>query len=216
MHIKSVIFDLVGTLLNTYEDLANAVNYGLKKYSYPTHDAEKYKIFTGNGTETMIKRALPEAYRDNETYMLIKEAYLEYYNTHSGEYTRAYDGINELLQELKKKGIKIAVTSNKIDCMTRQVIDEYFPGYFDFVIGQYEGCRPKPNPDMVIKAMSNMSVTPQECLYVGDTGVDAMTGKQAGIFTIGVLWGFRDEQELIENGADVVISQPLELLNYIK
>ena len=126
MSKKAVIFDLDGTLLNTYEDLANAVNYALEQNGLPTHPAEKYKLFAGNGTDMMITRALPEDKRNEETLKKVRELYFEYYNAHSVECTRPYDGIVELLDELKARNMKLAVVSNKIDFMTRAVVKEYF------------------------------------------------------------------------------------------
>ena len=204
-----------GTLLNTYEDLANAVNYGLEKSGFPTHDAEKYKYFCGNGTDVMITRALPTEHRDEETLKKVRELYFEYYNAHSGECTRPYDGIPELLTELRAKGIKLGVVSNKIDFMTQIVAKEYFGDVFDCVTGQREGVPIKPDPAMVFEVMKTFGVTADECIFVGDSDVDALTGKNSGAFMVGVLWGFRDEKELMENGADVVISEPSQLLSYI-
>ena len=215
MKIKAVIFDMDGTLLNTYEDLANAVNYGLEKSGFPTHDAEKYKYFCGNGTDVMITRALPTEHRDEETLKKVRELYFEYYNAHSGECTRPYDGIPELLTELRAKGIKLGVVSNKIDFMTQIVAKEYFGDVFDCVTGQREGVPIKPDPAMVFEVMKTFGVTADECIFVGDSDVDALTGKNSGAFMVGVLWGFRDERELMENGADVVISEPSQLLSYI-
>ena len=215
MSVRAVIFDLDGTLLNTYEDLANAVNYALNECGFPVHDNEKYKYFCGNGTDVMITRALPEKSRDNENLKKVRELYFKYYDAHSGECTRPYDGIVNTLSILKEKGIKLAVVSNKIDFMTKAVCNEYFGDIFDFVTGQCDGIIPKPDPSMVFKAMDIMGVTADRCLFVGDTGVDALTGKNAGIFTVGVLWGFRDEAELLENGASAIISKPEELLNYV-
>ena len=215
MKIKAVIFDMDGTLLNTYEDLANAVNYGLEKSGFPTHDAEKYKYFCGNGTDVMITRALPIEYRDEETRKKVRELYFEYYNAHSGECTRPYDGIPELLTELRAKGIKLGVVSNKIDFMTQIVAKEYFGDVFDCVTGQREGVPIKPDPAMVFEVMKTFGVTTDECIFVGDSDVDALTGKNSGAFMVGVLWGFRDEKELMENGADVVISKPSQILSYI-
>ncbi len=215
MAIKAVIFDLDGTLLDTCNDLANAVNFALNKNGFPTHNPEMFKIFTGDGTDVMITRALPETNRDIETLKKVREDYFEYYNAHSGEYTRPYKGIPELLESLKKRGIKLAVTSNKIEFMTQSVINNYFGDIFDFVTGQCDGIPPKPDPSMVFKAMKNLGVEPRECLYVGDTGVDAKTGKNAGIFTVGVLWGFREKEELIENGADVIIDKPCQILEFL-
>ncbi len=213
---KAVIFDLDGTLLNTYEDLANAVNFALKENGLPTHPAEKYKLFAGNGTDMMITRALPLENRNEEMLDKVRKLYFEYYNAHSGECTRPYDGIVEMLKELKSKGFKLAVVSNKIDFMTRAVVKEYFGDtMFDFVTGQCDGITPKPDPSMVFKVMKEFKVTADECVFVGDSGVDAETGKNAGIFTVGVLWGFRDKKELLECGASTVISKAQELLNYV-
>ena len=216
MSIKAVIFDVDGTLLNTYEDLANAVNYALKQCCFPEHRAEKYKYFAGNGTDMMITRALPEDSRDEQSLKKVREIYFEYYNVHTGECTRPYDGICELLRELKKKGLKLGIVSNKIDFMTQVVAKQYFGGVFDYVTGQKTGVPIKPDPAMVLDAMNTFKVTPDECIFVGDSGVDALTGKNAGAFTVGVLWGFRDEKELRENGADTVIETPAQLLSYIK
>ncbi len=213
---KAVIFDLDGTLLNTYEDLANAVNFALAEKGFPTHDAEKYKYFCGNGTDVMITRALPENSRKPEILAELRELYFKYYDAHSGECTRPYDGIPELLKALKAKGLKLAVVSNKIDFMTKAVCKEYFGDVFDFVTGQCDGIIPKPDPSMVFKVMKQFGVTAEECLFVGDTGVDAETGKNAGIFTVGVLWGFRDEAELKEHGANVIIEKAEQLLGFIK
>lgn len=216
MSKKAVIFDLDGTLLNTYEDLANAVNYALSQNGLPTHPAEKYKIFAGNGTDMMITRALPEDKRNEETLKKVRDIYFEYYNAHSGECTRPYDGIVELLDELKARNMKLAVVSNKIDFMTRAVVKEYFgDGTFDFVTGQCDGIIPKPDPSMVYKVLEQFGVTAEESVFVGDSGVDAETGKNAGMFTVGVLWGFRDKKELLECGASTVIESAKELLNYV-
>lgn len=215
MAIKAVIFDLDGTLLDTCNDLANAVNFALNKNGFPTHNPEMFKIFTGDGTDVMITRALPENRRDIETLKKVREDYFEFYNAHSGEFTRPYEGIPELLESLKERGIMLAVTSNKIEFMTQSVIKHYFGDTFDFVTGQSENVPPKPNPLMVFKAMKNLGVEPSECLYVGDTGVDAKTGKNAGIFTVGVLWGFRAREELIENGADSVVDKPCQILEFL-
>ncbi len=215
MKIKAVIFDVDGTLLDTYRDLANAVNYALESNGLPTHVAEKYKYFCGNGTEKMIERALPEDKRSDELIAHLKKFYLEFYNKHTGEETKVYDGVYEVIDELKSRGLKLGVVSNKIDCMTQQVMKEYFPDTFDFVTGQCDGIPAKPDPALVFKAMRALGVTPDECVFVGDSGVDALTGSNSGAFMVGVLWGFRDEKELRENGADAIISRPEQLLEYI-
>lgn len=215
LKIKAVIFDVDGTLLDTYRDLANAVNYALSENGLPTHSPEKYKYFCGNGTEKMIERALPEDKRNDGLIAHLKKYYLDYYNKHTGEETFVYDGIKELIATLSDKGIKMGVVSNKIDCMVQQVVPEYFGDCFQFVTGQLDGVPAKPDPALVFKAMEALSVEPSECIFVGDSGVDAMTGKRSGAFMVGVLWGFRDEEELCANGADAIISEPGELLKYI-
>lgn len=216
MAVKAVIFDLDGTLLNTLTDIANAVNYTLQKNGFPTHCVEAYKRFVGNGTDIMIKRALPEGSGNAETLDLLRTGYLEYYDAHSGDFTRPYDGIPELLRELKHRGIKLAVTSNKIDCMVQIIVNQYFNGTFDYVTGQKGNVPIKPDPAMVFAAVSEFGVTPSDCIYIGDSGVDAETGRNSGAFTVGVSWGFRTAEELMAGGADTVISKPSELLQYLK
>ena len=115
----------------------------------------------------------------------------------------------------RAKGIKLAVVSNKIDFMVQLVVKEYFGDVFDFITGQVDGVKTKPDPSMVFGAMKALGVTPQESLFVGDSGVDAETGKNSGSFMVGVLWGFRGEEELREHGAKAVISKPEQLLNYL-
>ena len=216
MSTKAVIFDLDGTLLNTLEDIAGAVNHALGLLGLPLHTVEEFKYFVGNGTDIMLKRALPADRRDDGTLETIKPLYVSYYDKHSDDNTRPYDGIFELLSNLKAREIKLAVTSNKIDCMVDLIVKNYFADTFDYVTGQSDGVPPKPDITMVKKAMDSLSVLPSECIYVGDSGVDAKTGKNVGAFTVGVKWGFRPESELLDNGADVVISQPIELLKYLK
>lgn len=215
LSIKAVIFDLDGTLLNTLEDLANAVNFALAQKGFPTHKVEAFKLFVGNGTDIMITRALPEESRSASVLDALRELYFEYYNRHSGECTRPYDGITKLLNNLKAKGLALAVVSNKIDFMAQSVVKEYFGDIFDFVTGQRDGAAPKPDPSMVFEALKRLNVSAEECLFVGDSGVDAETGVNSGTHPIGVLWGFRGEEELKKCGAEAVISSPEQLLKYI-
>ncbi len=216
MGIKAVIFDMDGTILNTLQDIANAVNHTLKLHNHPTHELYKFKRFVGDGTDTMLKRALPDGLKTDEYVAKIKPDYVEYYDAHPIDTTAPYDGILDLLDELKQKGIKLAVVSNKIDCMVGPIAQKFFGDTFDYVTGQKDGMPVKPDPAAVFCAMKCLGVTAEECIFVGDSGVDAKTGFNAGMFTVGVLWGFRDEAELLENGANVVISKPCELLTYIK
>ncbi len=204
-----------GTILNTLQDIANAVNHTLEFYGLPTHELSKFKRFVGNGTDIMLYRALPEELKSDEKVAEIKPEYVKFYDAHPTDTTKPYDGIPEVLAELKAKGIKLAVISNKIDCMVQPIAERFFGGVFDYVTGQKDGMPVKPDPGAVFDAMKTFGVTADECIFVGDSGVDAKTGSNAGMFTVGVLWGFRDEAELMENGANVVISDPKDLLKYI-
>ncbi len=215
MSIKAIIFDMDGTVLNTLQDIANAVNYTLSFHSLPTHELYKFKKFVGDGTDIMLKRALPDNMKSDEQVAKIKPLYVEYYNAHPTDTTVPYEGILELLEKLKAKGILLAVVSNKIDCMVGPISKKFFGDTFDYVTGQKDGMPVKPDPAAVFNVMQQFNVTADECIFVGDSGVDAKTGANAGMFTVGVLWGFREKDELIQNGANVVISNPLELLEYI-
>ncbi len=215
MGVKAVIFDMDGTVLNTLQDIANAVNHTLRLYGLGTHETYEFKNFVGDGTDMMLKRALPEALRTDEQVKKIKPDYVKFYNAHPADATVPYDGILELLKALKDKGIKLAVVSNKIDCMVGPIANKFFGDTFDYVTGQKDGMPVKPDPAAVFEVMKTFSVTADECIFVGDSGVDAKTGANAGMFTVGVLWGFRDREELLQNGANVVISKPCELLKYI-
>lgn len=204
-----------GTILNTLQDIANAVNHSLAFHGMPTHELYKFNRFVGNGTDIMLYRALPEELKSDQKVAEIKPKYVEYYDAHPTDTTCVYDGIPELLAELKAKGIKLAVVSNKIDCMVQPIAERFFGTTFDYVTGQKDGMPVKPDPSAVFEAMNAFGVTADECIFVGDSGVDAKTGSNAGMFTVGVLWGFRDQAELMENGANVVISKPNELLEFI-
>ncbi len=204
-----------GTVLNTLQDIANAVNHTLSFYNLPTHEINAFKRFVGDGTDMMLKRALPDGLKTDEQVKKIKPKYVEYYDAHPTDTTAPYDGILELLHTLKSRGIKLAVVSNKIDCMVKPIANKFFGSIFDYVTGQKDGMPVKPDPAAVFEVMKAFSVTADECIFVGDSGVDAKTGFNAGMFTVGVSWGFRETDELLQNGANVVISKPCELLEYI-
>ena len=204
-----------GTILNTLRDIANAVNHALEVYGLPTHELYKFMSFIGDGTDMMLYRALPEELKTQSKVLEIKPEYVKFYDAHLLDTTKPYDDIPELLKALKEKGIKLAVVSNKIDCMVQIIAEDFFKGTFDYVTGQKEGYPVKPDPTSVFEAMKYLKVKPEECIFVGDSGVDAKTGVNAGVFTVGVSWGFRDADELLENGANVVINKPFELLEYI-
>ena len=214
---KLIIFDLDGTLLNTIGDLTNACNYVLQQHGFPLHSGEEYRYFIGSGIRRLIKLALPEKYRtDDEFCRKILDEFIARYNAHLHEETCPYDGIIQLLNDLNDKGINIAVASNKYQEGVDAVVKFYFPEIkFVATIGTGPEIPVKPNPTIVNKIIELCPVDKSQILYLGDSGVDMQTAKNAGLTAIGVLWGFRKKDELLENGADFTISNVNELWNYI-
>ena len=214
--IKAVLFDLDGTVNDTVTDLAVSVNYALNKNGLPTHPVDAYKLFAGNGMRVMVQRAMPDGQKEGELYEQVVADYAEYYALHSMDNTKPYDDVPELIDEIKKLGYKTAVVTNKPDVQAKPLIAQMLPGKFDVVIGQMDGVPAKPDPAMPLLAMKELGVTPEECVFVGDSGVDILTGLNSGAYPVGVLWGFRGREELLENGAKELISKPLELLDVLK
>ena len=214
--IKAILFDLDGTVNDTVTDLAVSVNYALNKNGLPTHPVDAYKLFAGNGMRVMVQRAMPEGQKEGELFEQVVSDYAEYYALHSMDNTKPYDDVPELIDEIKKLGYKTAVVTNKPDVQAKPLIAQMLPGKFDVVIGQMDGVPAKPDPAMPLMAMKELGVTPDECVFVGDSGVDILTGLNSGAYPVGVLWGFRGREELLENGAKELISKPLELLDVLK
>lgn len=213
--IKAVIFDLDGTLLNTIDDLGNSANYMLKKLGYPTFSIEEYKYKVGNGMRKLIERSMPSDHQRDEEIENALDIFMEHYEKHKTDNTAPYKDIPQLLEKLREKGIKTAVVTNKADVAAKPLINGIFPNLFDEVTGQKEDVPTKPNPTVVFNTMKELDVRPEECIFVGDSSVDMQTAKNSGAFALGVLWGFRKADELLENGADKLISSPLELLELI-
>ncbi len=214
--IKAVLFDLDGTLVNSLEDLANSTNYALSKYSFPIHETEKYKYFVGDGMQKLIERALPESERGDDTRQKVFDCFLSHYREHYCDKTTVYDGIGELIAQLKYKGIKMAVVSNKAEEMALTVVNKVFGNVFDIVCGKQEGYPAKPDASLTLKVINDLNVVPSECLFVGDSGMDMQAAVNSGCRGIGVLWGFRAKEELLSNGADYIIENPSELMEIIK
>lgn len=213
--IKLCIFDLDGTVLDTVHTIAYYGNYALAKHGIAPIEDKEYNYFAGNGAVNLIKRAL--RFRNclsDETFEKVFADYNAAYNANTSYLTAPFAGIPETLDAIKAQGIKMAILSNKPHFATCGVIDSLFgPGYFDSVYGQREGVPIKPDPGAVYGLLAEHNVKPEECLYIGDTGTDMKTGKNAGLYTVGVLWGFRGKEELLENGADVIIEKPQQLLD---
>lgn len=214
--IKAVIFDLDGTLVNSLEDLADASNHALATFGFPTHETEKYKYFVGNGMSNLIYRILPEESREKDTHEMVLAEFLKYYKLHSNDKTYVYDGIKELIAELKNKNLKVAVVTNKAHGPANEVINATLPDTFNLVFGQRPEIPTKPDPTLTLMAMQELGVMPKECVFVGDSGMDVKTGVNSGALPVGVLWGFRTADELLQNGAKHLINEPLELIKIIE
>lgn len=212
--IDTVIFDMDGTILDTLDDLKDAVNHAMEAMGHPAHSREEIRTFVGNGVELLIRRALPEGYDEREVAPALSE-FKKFYAVHGNDNTKPYDGIKELLSELHKRGIKIAVLSNKYDAAVAELADSYFPGSFDVTYGEREGVPRKPEPDAVFAIIKEFKTDAAHTLYIGDSEVDMQTGKNAGVTTVGVTWGFRSVETLKENGADNIIDAPSELLKLL-
>ena len=214
---KAVIFDLDGTLADTIASITYCGNLALSRFGLPSFGEEDYKYFVGDGAAMLIRRALLAAGDERlEHFDEVYETYLEIFAKDCMYQVKPYEGICALLEELKRLSVRIAVLSNKPDRDSLRVVEALFgKGYFDFVQGQREDIPRKPDPAGVYRIMEAFVLPAGDFLYVGDSGVDMKTGRAAGIFTVGVLWGFRDRKELVENGADAVISKPLELLSHL-
>lgn len=211
---KYVIFDLDGTLLNSLEDLGNAGNFALAKQGFPIHEIEKYRYFVGNGIPKLIERILPEAKR-RDSFEKTYQLFCDYYDKHKMDCTRPYEGIMDMLKRLYESGVRTAVVTNKGNEFAGKLIDDIFGNLIERTYGSIEGIPKKPDPYLVNKAVSDFGADRSEILYVGDSGVDMETAINAGLDSCGVLWGFRDRDELIGSGANNVVTDTNELLDII-
>lgn len=216
MIYKAIIFDLDGTLLNTLDDLGNSVNRVLLDMGFPTHTIGEYRSFVGDGVEKLINRALPEENRDEDTVRACLHAYREDYNKNWNVNTRPYKGIPDLLDALKERRLKAAILSNKPHDATNLCVTALLPRWrFDVVLGHRDGTPLKPDPASALEIAQRLNIPPEEFLYIGDSGVDMATAIAANMFPVGVLWGFREADELEESGAKALISHPLEALDLL-
>ena len=211
--VKACIFDMDGTTVNTINSIAHFANKALNKFGLPSIETERYKLLVGNGAVTLVKRMIAETGGSAEQFEKVLNEYNTTYDNDFMYLTKPYEGIPELLESLKKSGIKTAIVSNKPDSTAKKVSDKLFgEKLIDVCFGAREGVPLKPDPAAVFEVMEILGVAPQECLYIGDTAVDMTTGKNAGIFTIGVLWGFRDRKEIESAGADMVTDNVNDIL----
>ncbi len=212
MTYRLAIFDLDGTVLDTLDDLADAANAALVLGGYPTRTKEEICAFVGDGIKKLIERALPDRSGDGEIARVLK-LFVDYYGVHCAEKTRPYEGIREMLADLRARGVKTAVLSNKANFATQALAKTYFDGLFDAVAGEREseGIPKKPAPDGVWLLLRACGVAANEAVYIGDSEVDVLTAKNAGLDAVLVSWGFRTREVLLESGAKVIVDTPEEL-----
>ncbi len=210
---QAVLFDLDGTLLDSLDDLADAMNEALGQLGFPPHPSSAYRYFVGDGVEELAARALPEGHRDQTTIIQCFQRMRAIYRHRWNVKTRPYPGIPELLNGLTERGLKLTILSNKPDEFTRAMVEYYFASWpFSLVAGQKEEVPRKPDPAGALAIAEHLGIAPERFLYLGDTNTDMKTARAAGMFPVGVLWGFRGAEELRANGAEILIESPLDLL----
>ena len=214
--MKKILFDLDGTLLDTLEDLAEAVNFSLRKHNEPERALMEVRSMVGNGVYVLMERALNGG-KNNLNYTRCLADFQGYYKEHMLDHTRPYQGIMDMLKELKSKGIKMAIVSNKFDAAVKGLNEDFFSDYIDIAIGEMEaaGIRKKPAPDTLIKAMQSLDSDKTECIYVGDSEVDLQTAANAGLDCICVDWGFRTHDYIAAHGGDIIVSDASEVTSLI-
>lgn len=217
MIFEAVLFDLDGTLIDTLNDIGDAVNRVLSNKKFPTHAISAYRKFVGDGSRILIERALPKKYRKEK---IIDDCYKEYIEDYTRNYnvkSKLYLGIPNLLDTLKAKGLNLGILSNKPDAITKSCAKTFLSKWdFDVVFGQRDSVPRKPDPQGALEVAKRLSIPPSHFLYLGDTAIDMKTAVSAGMFPVGVLWGFRPRKELKEGGARKIIDEPLDVLNLLQ
>lgn len=205
-----IIFDLDGTLLNTIDDLADAGNRVCAAHGWPTHTVDQFKYMVGNGIPNLVSRFTPGGLGEEELAQALAE-FSAYYDAHKEDKTAPYPGVPALLDALKGAGVRMAVLSNKAHALAGPVVEHYFPGVFECVQGALPDAPLKPDPTLLHALMEKIGAEPETTLFVGDSDVDVLTGKNGGLTVCGVLWGFRGREELKDAGADWIIHSPDQL-----
>lgn len=208
---ETYIFDLDGTLLSTLDDLANSCNYALRINGMAERTIEEVRMFVGNGVRKLMERAIP----DGDANPLFDKAYADFrqhYMLHNLDTTQPYPGVMDMLAELKRRGKKVAVVSNKFYAATQELCQHFFGSLVDVAIGERENIRKKPAPDTVNEALRQLGAKREGAVYIGDSDVDVMTARNSGMPCISVLWGFRDKEFLLQHGAKTFVSSPSQIL----
>jgi phosphoglycolate phosphatase len=214
---KAVLFDLDGTLLDTLADIANAVNTALASLGFPPHPVEAYRHFVGDGIDVLALRVLPENRRAPADAAACLAAINREYGAGLLVKTRPFSGVSEMLSRCAARGLKLGVVSNKPHELALRSVAASFDGsLFSVILGERKNAPTKPDPTLALEAAAALSVVPGQCLYVGDSGIDMKTAVNAGMFPVGVLWGFRDAAELLASGAKTLIEKPSELLTVLE
>jgi phosphoglycolate phosphatase len=213
---KAVLFDLDGTLLDTLVDIANSGNYALAHFGFPAHPVDAYKYFVGDAPYEAAKRSLPESARDHETITKINDLASELYDRCWHENTRPYPDIPELLCELERRNLPMAILSNKPDHFTKAMVEKLLPDRpFKIVQGALPDVPLKPDPTSALQIAKQLKIPPEQFLYLGDTNTDMKTAVNADMFPVGCLWGFRTADELMASGAKVLVQKPAEVLGIL-
>ena len=208
---ETYVFDVDGTLLETLKDLAASTNFALRQYDMPEHSIEDVRMFVGNGVKKLMERAIPNGL-DNPKFEEVYATFRQHYLNHNLDTTKPYDGIPELLRELKGRGKKLAIVSNKFYAATQDLARHFFPDTIEVAIGERENIKKKPAPDTVVEALRQLGVSKEGAVYIGDSDVDIMTARNSGLPCASVLWGFRDKEFLLEHGATFFAEKPDDLL----
>ncbi|MCC8108618.1 MAG: HAD family hydrolase [Planctomycetes bacterium] len=215
MSVQAVVFDLDGTLLNTLDDLADAMTSVLRHYGCPEHPVDSYRFFVGNGLANLTRQAMPPGTPDDvivTATAMLKKAYAANWSVK----TRPYEGVPEMIDDFRRRAIPMTILSNKADEFTQAIVKHYFPeGTFAAVRGQTDDVPKKPDPAGALLITESLGVRPEDCLYFGDTDTDMATGLAANMFTIGVTWGFRPLAELVGAGAMAIIDHPSEAIRFV-
>ena len=215
MKYDTVIFDLDGTLLDTLDDLTDGVNHALADFGYPLSTREEIRARLGYGSGYLIAHSVPDGY-DDANYAAVFDDYLAWYTEHSSDKTAPYPGTMELLEELRLRGVRRAIVSNKPDGATQELYRRWFAGVIDLAVGERPGIRRKPAPDSLLEVMRQLGADPDKTVYVGDSEVDIETAKAAGVDCISCTWGFRTPEQLTAAGASLLVSDMAELAARLK
>jgi phosphoglycolate phosphatase len=216
MTFEATLWDLDGTLVNSLADIAVAMNQVLERMGLPVHHLETYRGFVGEGVEVLVDRALPESHREDKIRIRAVAAIREIYGKNLLNRTRPYDGIPQVLNEVRRRGLSLSVLSNKPDAPTRKIVAACFPGHSFLKVAGFKPDVPKkPDPTAALAIARDLGVPPEKFIYFGDTAIDMKTAAAAGMFSVGVLWGFRGPDELLPAGARMLVKSPADLLSWL-